>query len=251
MNKLAFTSISTILLLAHAPCHAWIFQTRFVERLADNTDVPLADTVEFLPGSTHRIRFQAGVFDDANGPAPAGGYNGHTGGTVDTFGGGTWTRTPGRLSPFIFFNGPSGNGNPPLPDGDPFSNLTTIDNAYVQHNVLWVCNGDEPDPMPPPVVRGLNTFISTYEVTLTISQDQASDIRLVFGGNITAVDRWNVLPSTIPPDCENNIPGVVAYIAQLSNNRPDFSRELLIMPAPATATLALAGALGALSRRRR
>lgn len=234
-------------LVSHA--HAWEYRTRIVERVG-NTDIVLGDTAEFLPGSTHRLRFQGGVFDDADGPAPEGGFNGYTLGTISTFGGGIWTRTPGRLVPFIFFQAPSANGNPPLPAGDPFTSLTQIDATIAVQGYAWTCDAQgNPNPMPQPVIRGRKTYISTYEITLTMDAAPAGDLRVVFGGQFTAADSWRVQGNAVPPDCESGENGSVFYFCPLNGDRPLLEHELRIIPAPSSALALLV--LAPLARRRR
>lgn len=229
--------------------HAWEYRTRIVERVG-NSDIVLGDSVDFAPGSTHRLRFQSGVFDDANGPAPAGGYNGYTQGTIQTFGGGTWTRSPGRLAPFVFFQAPNANGNPPLPAGDPFTSLTEIDAAIAIQGFAWTCDAQgNPNPMPQPVIRGRNDFVSTYEITLTMDASPPGELRVVFGGQFTAADTWVIQGNPVPPDCDSGENGSVVYFCPLNSDRPTLSRELRIIPAPASALSLLL--LAPLARRRR
>jgi hypothetical protein len=236
-------------LVASSPAFAWEYRTRFVERIG-TSDVILGDIVEFAPGSTHRLRFQAGVFDNDDGAAPAGGFNGYTIGTIQTFGGGTWTRTPGRLAPFVFFPGPNANGNPPLPAGDPFTALSEIDAAIAIQSFPWTCDAQgNPNPMPLPVIRGRNEFISTYEITVVMDTRPTGELRVVFGGQFTAADDWRIQGNPVPPDCDAGEPGSVFYFCPLNGSRPLLTEELRIIPAPGSACLALL--VAPLTRRRR
>src|SRR5262245_4151212 len=96
--------------------HAFEFRCRFVERVGTTDTVVPNNTLETAPGTPHRIRIQFGVFDDANGAAPAGGFVGWNVGTISVSRAADNSqdrRTPGRLTPFNFALGPNSNGNPP------------------------------------------------------------------------------------------------------------------------------------------
>lgn len=231
---------------------AWHFETRFVERIG-NVDVPMADDVQFEAGSTHRMRMQFGVFDDANGPAPIGGFAGwgNGSGTLSTSGGGTWSRTPGRLSPFAFAPQPNANG---FPLADPFTSLTNIDNTIGLQSIPWGCDGaGQPLPPPPPVVRGLNSFVSTYEVSV-LTPDFVSTMNVAWGGFRAAVAEWRFAPEfSQPPDCETGTPGVANYFPLVTPIPADsFTQSLRIqvVPSPGAGVLVLAFGCGALIRRR-
>src|SRR5262245_15256945 len=125
------------LLLFAVPAHAWEFRSRFIERIG-TVDFPLANDTINAFDTPHRIPIQFGVFDDADTPAPAGGFIGWNVGTISVSGApdnSAERRTPGRLSPFNFSAQPSANGFPPSPGGlnagDPpgydFQQLTQVD----------------------------------------------------------------------------------------------------------------------------
>ncbi|MBC7773554.1 MAG: hypothetical protein H7210_13750 [Pyrinomonadaceae bacterium] len=251
MRHVLLTAASiTGVLMCSSGARGWHFQTRFVERIG-NIDVPLADSVRFQPGSTHRLRVQFGVFDDAAGAAPAGGYVGWNVGTLWTTGAGTWSRTPGRLTPFTFSAQPSSNGSPAA---DPFTSLTLIDNTLGFQSLAWECDGaGQPLPPPPPVIRGLNTFVSTYEVTVQ-APAFADTMHLILGGNLIAIQRWDLNMSLSQlPDCDTGQAGF-AFYAPIIVPPQEFSQSLRIdvmVPAPGAGVLLLALGCGVGIRRRR
>lgn len=102
-----------------ASCPAWEFRCRFVERVG-NVDVVLpGNSLYIFPSQQPRsIRLQFGVFDDADGPAPIGGFLGWNVGRLavsGSTGNSDDRRNPGRLAPFNFASGTNANGNRPCP----------------------------------------------------------------------------------------------------------------------------------------
>src|SRR5437762_2369318 len=89
-----------------SPSFGYVLMARWVERTGTvDTVIPYVGGNQYLDasqGATYRLRLQFGVFDDASGPAPAGGYLGWNVGTMNITNGQTATRTPGRLAPFNF-----------------------------------------------------------------------------------------------------------------------------------------------------
>ncbi|MGE3107453.1 MAG: hypothetical protein AB7G11_00620 [Phycisphaerales bacterium] len=200
---------------------AWHFEARFVGRVG-STDVLIHSPYSIPEDHPTRIRLQFGVFDDASGAAPAGGFVGWNVGTLSITGIGNplragARRTPGRLAPFNFAAQPNANGDPPLPGGDPFGILTSIDNTVGIQSPPWTCvEHPLPEPQPPPVIRGLNTFVSVFEVTLT-PLDYYLVFELNFQGNFIAATEWRTVGNPTPPDCgdpddpSDDIPGQVTY----------------------------------------
>src|SRR5688572_10619301 len=114
VNRVATTAMLITIASTAATADAYEFRVRFVERVGTN-DVVLdgGDTILSPPGEEHRIRIQFGVFDDAAGPAPEGGYLGWNVGTITVNGGAgnsdEFRNSPsgqhngvGRLNPFTF-----------------------------------------------------------------------------------------------------------------------------------------------------
>lgn len=229
---------------------AWHFETRLVERIG-NVDMPLADHVTFDAGTTHRIRIQFGTFDDGDGIAPDGGFVAWNVGSLSTTGGGTWSRTPGRLAPFNFPQQGGANGSPV---GDPFTSLTGIDNAMGAQTLPWECDGSgQPLPPPSPIVRGRNTFVSTYEISV-LTPDFASTMDVTWGGQRIAVREWHFEPLlSQQPDCDTGTAGSATFLPLVTQPLlPPFTQSLRIqvVPTPAGSAL-LALGCGFMSRRRR
>ena len=244
---------------ATAMCQAWEFRSRFVQRVG-NTDVLISDPYSIPDNQPTRVRLQFGVFDDQNGAAPTGGFVGWNVGTLSITGisnplrAGA-RRTPGRLAPFNFAN--NGNGIPAAPAGDPFGSLTQLDVTLGIQSPLWVCdaNGQAP-PQPPAIVRGLNTFVSVYEITLT-----PLDYYLVFNvtatGNLIAATDWRPSGTPIPPNCDdpdNPEGGMVTYVPLPTTPQP-FSTSFTFVsngvPGPGAGGVIGATVLGMAARRRR
>lgn len=228
---------------------AYEFRTRFVERVG-NTDIVLdSNFLDISDGGPHRVRFQVGVFDDMNGVAPAGGLLGWNVGTITVSEGGrdyaNETRTPGRVAPWNFAQGPNANGNPPIAGGgDPFNALTEIDATQGTQSPPWP-SGER----PPAVVRGFNTYVSLYEITIERVQ-RFGEYRIDFGGNLIAASEWIVVNEN-PPDPEKGTPGTVVY-APFPTDPTAFTNFLRVsdIPTPGAATLLGLGGLVALRRRR-
>jgi hypothetical protein len=187
------------------------------------------------------------VFDDAQGPAPVGGFLAWNQGTLTTTSG-INTRTPGRLLPFTLAP-PNGNG---LPLSDPFIELAGIDAARGEQLVPWLCAPDgQVPPMPPPDVLGLNAFVSVFEFTTVVNGPN----QVVAAGHLLVGAQW-FLGSSQPPDCgdpsdpSDDMPGFVMYLPNAVFPGAQFSCNLNVVPAPGMAMLVGAGAL-AISRRRR
>ena len=218
-SSLPCTTIGAIaLLVASSSASAWTFDFRFVQRVG-NTDIPLANGSIFnaTPGAPVRLRIQFGVFDDGGGAAPAGGFVWWNNGTiVDSFAHHN-TRPPGRLPPFNF--SAVGNGTPPVPSGEPFQSISQISADFLSQAPSWLLDSNgNPLPMPQPQVRGLNAFVSVFEITTTPG---LSNYTLTVDGDLVAASSWSVFSAT-PPDNNNtpldpsdDIPGSVAYNAAL------------------------------------
>lgn len=254
MKKLALFGILAV--AGAATCaNAFEFQCRWVERVG-NVDTVIGGsgaTIDATDGAPRRIRLQFGVFDDGQGAAPAGGFIGWNVGTLAISGpaaNSDDTRTPGRLVPFNFANGVGANGNPPLPGGDPFTNLTDIDATLGTQSPFWGFDGEgNPLPQPQPVIRGLRGWTSVYEITIDPATG-GSNYTVTAGGNLVAADAWLVVGSANPPDPDSGTPGSVTY-APSTTAPVAFDCVLNVMvPAPGAAALLGLGGLVALRRRR-
>lgn len=192
-------------LLACGSLHAYEFRIRFVQRVGE-TDLPLAsgDGGTYLfaqpaSGTTIRVRLQLGVFDDNAGPAPTGGLLGWTAGVQSALEGGVFTRTPGRLLPFAACGSPQCNGQPLV---DPFTSISGIDATVALQTLRWECEGPgRPAPLPVPVVRAVNSYVSVWEFSVLVSG--AGPVRTSFAGNLYAASSWRQVGQAIPPDCSN------------------------------------------------
>lgn len=267
MKKLALFGILAVAGVATS-ANAYEFRVRFVERVG-NTDIVIPDnTLDISDGTARRIRIQFGVFDDADGAAPAGGFVGWNVGTVEISGdpgNSADRRTNGRLAPFNFATGMFSNGNP-APAGGPsmgdaegtdFQGWTDIDATLGTQAPFWGCTpapGEEPLPQPNATVRGLNTFVSVFELT-TDPIDGAEAYSITFGGNLIAATEWRVVGNPLPPDCgdpddpSDNVPGTIVY-APFPTAPVAFTATLNLVPAPGAAALLGLGGLVALRRRR-
>ncbi|MGE3107754.1 MAG: hypothetical protein AB7G11_03375 [Phycisphaerales bacterium] len=238
---------------------AWEFRCRFVERVG-NVDTPLpGNQLSALDGGAHRIRIQFGVFDDADGPAPMGGYLGWNVGTImvsGPAGNSNESRTPGRLAPFNF--APASQGANGVPAEDPFEMLTDVDNTLGTQSPLWHCdsNGEAPPP-PEPGVRGRNTFVSTYEITVDPNPG-ALDYAVTFAGNLVAADRWLVVGTANPPDCgdpsdpADDAVGSITYAPfPLAPRAFECTLEVFATPAPGSAVLVMGAIWASCGKRRR
>jgi len=205
MRSLSLATAATLFALCGS-AQAWHVEVRFVERIG-TTDVVILENELFNNyGYPRQIRLQIGVFDDADGPAPAGGLFG----MVDvscTAVGMVATRTPGRLPLFAF--PPDGNGEPA---SDPFRTITGIDALRSDQTLVWNCSGAEPEPQPTAVIRGVNQYVSVYALTVVPNQQCGST--LTFSGSVVAAGGWSVVGSPVAPACTNPpSPGSVTYTA--------------------------------------
>lgn len=259
MKKLALFGILAVAGAASS-ADAFEFRCRFVERIG-NMDVPLVDNrIEVVPGVTRNIRIQFGVFDNAAGAAPAGGYVGWNVGTLAVSGAASNSderRNNGRISPFNFGPGANANGNPPLPGGDPFTMLSEIDNTLGTQSPVWVCGpGGVIPPQPAAAVRGLNTYVSTFAFSVTANSATSENYTVTAGGNLIAAAMWNTVGNPSAPDCgdpddpSDDVPGAVTY-APVPLTPQAFTCVLnVIVPGPGSAALLGLGGLLAARRRR-
>lgn len=241
--------------------HAWHFECRFIERVG-NTNVLLPNnTIDASSGERRNIRVQFGVFDDSDAPAPAGGFIAMNDGILavtGSIGNSDERRNPGRIAPFeTSSGGPNANGYPPLPAGDPFERLTQIETYLGAQSPFWGCHdpdGDgifEPLPIPTPVIRGLNQFISAYAFDINPA-DGGTSYEVVAEGNLLASTEWVFVGTPWPPGCNppDEYPGGVTY-SWVPVPWRSFSCELTVfVPAP-TGAMAFVIACGAATCRRR
>ena len=255
-----FVSTTLVAVLCGCQCaDAFEFRCRFVERVG-NTDVVLPGN-DIVPsaGLPRNIRMQIGVFDDAAGPAPAGGFVGWNVGTLTVSGSLTNSderRNPGRLAPFNFAPGPNANGNPPAPAGDPFTMLTEIDATLGTQSPVWVCDaqGMAP-PQPSATVRGRNTYVSVFAFQIDpIANYQGYTVTA--GGNLIAASGWQAVGTPQPPDCgdpldpSDDVAGSVTY-APVPLTPQAFSCVLNVRPIPAPGAAIVLGLGGMAATRRR
>jgi hypothetical protein len=201
-----------------AASHAYEFRVRWVERIGDIDVVIGGDGAAFdvTPSHPRRIRLQFGVFEDAAGPPPAGGFMGWTRGEL-VLTGGVNTRTPGRLTPFNFGSQPNANGVPLLPEGDPFLSLAEIDcNTRLQFP-MWECapDGTVP-PQPGPIIFGHDAYISVFEFTTDPAQVDGS-YTVTVNGELRAAVEWRHIGTPYPPECNDpndphdDVPGYIDW----------------------------------------
>lgn len=261
MKKLALVGILAVTGAA-ATANAWEFRMRFIERVGNADGAVLeGDRIEVNPGQEYRIRLQFGVFDTDSGAAPAGGYVGWNVGTITVNGpvdnsdefrnsaAGAHNGV-GRLNPFAF--SPASQGANGLPADDPFTAISGIDNTLGQQAPPWLVGQD----MPRATVRGLNTWVSTYEFSIVPSLG-FSEYTIDFGGNLIAAEEWRFVGDPIPPDdggtpgdTSDDTPGTVTY-APFATDPVALAKTLTVAPIPAPGAAALLGLGGLVALRRR
>lgn len=255
MNLLGIACIAA----ASTSAGAWEFRCRFVERTGIGQEPLFGNMIDASDGGVRNIRVQFGVFNDADGPAPDGGFEGWNLGTITVSGpadNSDERRNNGRIAPFNFGGGPNANGNPPLPGGDPFTTLTEIDSILGTQSPVWVCEPDGTLPPPPPaVVRGRNTFISVYAFSIDPAPG-ATTYEITLGGNLIGVMQWQFIGTPGPPVCPTpdnpeGIPGSVSYAPFPTEARAFSSTLTVIVPSPSGATLSIVAGVAALRRRRK
>lgn len=245
-----------VVLTAGSLAHAWEFRARIVERVGNQDVVWPGNIVDASDGSPRNMRVQFGVFDDAEGVAPLGGFVGWNFGTIVVSGAADNSderRNNGRIAPFNFSPGLLANGNPPAPQGDPFTMLTNIDSTLGTQSPIWTCDPNGvPLPMPAAIVRGWNTFVSVYAFQID-PRDGATSYTVTLGGNLIAANGWFTVGTPQPPDCGEpgpipEQPGIVLYAPDLTAPREFTAALTVVVPAPSSVLLATAGL--ALARRR-
>lgn len=238
---------------------AYEVRTRFVEQIGQlpNAFVELDGNRIVTNGEPRRIRVQFGVFDDAESPAPAGGFVGWNVGTLAVSGAMNNSddrRTPGRLAPFTFAPQVNANGHPPAPGGDPFTMLTAIDATLGTQSPLWPIGM----PLPDPTLFGLNTYVSVYEITVDPADSGATDYSIMLGGNVIAATEWRMIGTPVPPEDSDDMCDFPPYCGPFGAVTwapiPTVPRAIsavlnVVIPAPAASTL-LVG-IAVLIRRRR
>jgi len=255
VKKLALFGILAVAGAASS-ANAWHFEVRFVERVGSTDTVIAGNTIDAsVNRGVRNIRIQFGVFDDADGAAPAGGYVGWNVGTLAVSGAADNSderRNSGRISPFNFAGGANSNGNPPAPAGDPFSMLSEIDATLGTQSPFWGFNADGMAlPQPNAAVRGINSFVSVYAFSIDPRDDaSAAGYTVTAGGNLIAATEWRAIGTPTPPDEETQTPGSVTY-APFPTTPQAFSAVLnVLIPGPGSAALLGLGGLLAARRRR-
>jgi uncharacterized protein (TIGR03382 family) len=209
---------------------------------------------QFAIGQTSvTVRVQFGVFDDAGGAAPAGGFIGWNVGTMN----GTPPPVVGsgaaRLAPFNFASTAFAGTQSPLA-------LNNIDNTLGTQSLVWnggTAGGTVPDPAPPAVVRGRNGFISTFAIVLAAA---TNDFDVTAAGNTLVATAWNVIQTTEPDpgpdglfDGIDDTNGSILYAPATLPAIPFTgctAHFLTAVPAPGAAALLGLGGLVAFRRRR-
>ncbi len=237
---------------ATASAGAYEIRVRFVEQVglgAGAFVVLPGNTIDCSDGLARRIRVQFGVFDDANGAAPLGGYVGWNVGSLTVSGpsgNSAETRTPGRVNPFTF--APGGNG---VPAADPFDAITGVDNTLGTQSTAWPVGAGAPNPA---LVRGRNVFVSTYEFTVNPIDVGGSNYSVTLGGNVIAATEWRFVGTPTPPsdsdeDGVDDTAGSATYAP--FPTAPSAISGVLNVIVPGPGSVALLGLGGLLAARRR
>ncbi|MBC7771892.1 MAG: hypothetical protein H7210_05315 [Pyrinomonadaceae bacterium] len=259
---------------AAASANALTFECRFVQQTGAAgsafTVLP-GNTIDATDGVARRIRLQVRVIDDADGPAPAGGFIGQNVGSLTVSGAAGNSqerRTNGRISPFNFAAGNNANGNPPVPGtntppgnfpadpaGADFQQLTDIDNTLGTQAFAWTCAADgTPNPQPQAIIRGRNSFVSIFEFTINPADVGASSYTVTAAGNLIAATSWLTVGNPTAPDCsdpDNPVNGSVTYAPFPTAPTPySCVLNVVIIPGPGAAALLGLGGLMVARRRR-
>jgi hypothetical protein len=202
--RVQLCAAASLLAVVGAQTLAIDIECRIVEQLgADHEDYAVlkANRIVVRPGSSHRLRIQFMAT-----AAPGEQLDGFVGWNVRTIhaSGGLNSRTArppdrvprGRIPPFTaaaWFNGAEG-----LPSEDPFTSLDSIDCTLGQVTLYYQCrpNGTiPPDPYPP--ARGVDAFVSIYEITTTAEN---ADYSITCAGHALAALYWTTNGCN-PPVC--------------------------------------------------
>jgi hypothetical protein len=223
----------------------------------DFAPVPATGLVVTTPGSV-RLRLRLGLFDDS--PIPDPGFPGSVAGGIVGWNFGSlmasgecieqFSRTPGRLAPYNFL--PSQEDplvGPVLRD----ELLSGIDASMGTQSPFWGCDANGvPLPQPQPIIRGLDGYVSLYEITLQVSGVGPASVTALGMG--VAASTWFEIGEPIPPDCSdpaNPIPGSVTYAPLVVRPSTPISctAEIICIPTPTGAGLLVLSFV--FSRRRR
>lgn len=217
---------SGVLCAACSPLAADQVRVRFVERVG-NVDVVLPGNQIGFDVFPRRIRVQVAVFDDAQGEAPAGGVVGWNGSLRLT----RWigSRTPGRLPLFRSVKGANGE-----PAADPFLQIDGIEATIGSHVLVWACEGSMPIPLPVPVIRGRNQYVSVYEVTLRpVTWCAFGQAFMDLTGEVLTASSWELAGEPRPPVCTDPpVPGEAVYEPEGVIARPVSGTLTLTVGAP-------------------
>lgn len=226
MNRLA-ARVSFAVLAFASSASAYEYRCRWVERVGE-TDIVIGGDGATLDARSNtgsrRLRLEMGVFDDASGPAPAGGLLGWANGTIRVSGPAANSqdrRTPGRISPFTYWTAPASNGDPlpagglagPDADDFDFQALYDINATMIVQYLSWPCDANgKPVPQPPAVIHGRNTFVAVYEITTDPADSTGQNYTIAITGDALGATQWRVGPNPLPPDCDQGVPGYILYI---------------------------------------
>lgn len=104
--------------------------------------------------------------------------------------------------------------------------------------------------MPPPLVRGWNSYASIYEITID-PRPGGVGYSISVGGLLRAASGWDIVGTPIPPDCdpEDGYAGSVVYVPVPLAERSIEAVLSVVVPGPGAVGAMLGGAL-LLTRRR-
>ena len=248
MKKLALVGLLAVTGIA-ASANAFNVQCRWVSRVGTVDTVIPATGYNFPVGQTTvNVRLQFGVFDDAQGAAPAGGFIGWNLGTITGSPQPVAGSAAARLTPFNFAPAPGFAGTQ-----SPLA-LTAIDNTLGTQALVWsgIPGGSDPGSPPPALVRGRNAFISVFSLTLA-----AGTFDITAAGNSIVASAWNVIQSA-PPEVgddgvfgtPDDVNGGVTYAPATLPPIAFTGCTASFVPAPGAAALLGLGGLVAFRRRR-
>lgn len=104
-----------------------------------------------------------------------------------------------------------------------------------------------PGPIPTPIIRGLNSFVSVYSFSIQVN-NSGTHYSIAATGNLIAAENWLLVGTPNPPECPDA--STVTY-APFPTVPESFSCVLFVnTPHPGSAAIVLMGVASGVMRRR-